>query len=417
LRADGNEPRFVGGCVRDSVVKRPVRDIDIAVQDQPDRVMAMLEAAGLHVIPTGLAHGTVTAIADGRHFEITTLRRDVETDGRHARIAYTSSWYEDAARRDLTMNALFADSQGRIYDFFDGLQDLGHGMVRFVGIPTERIKEDVLRLLRYFRFYAHYGKPPPDPAALAACRIMAPELPKLSGERVGAELLKLMEAHDPAGVLLLMEGTHVLQHLLPDMHQFGRLRVLTWLETTALPPHPEWRPDPIRRLAASLNSDAEAAARVAGRLRLSNADTDRLIALAAPQEAVSPDLDEKARRRLLHRLGADRFRDLVLLAWAGRKAEQARAIPGESQAWARLVAEADAWQPVEFPLKGRDVLDLGVKPGKAVGRLLAEIEAWWEAEDYRPGREACLAKLAELPLTLPASPGPSLSHKERGSTD
>ena len=404
LRSDGNEPRFVGGCVRDAVLKRPIKDVDIAVQDQPERVMAMLRDAGLRVVQTGLDHGTITAIVEDRHYEITTLRRDVETDGRRARIAYTNSWFEDASRRDLTINALFADADGQIYDFFDGLQDLGHGMIRFVGNPTERITEDVLRLLRFFRFYAHYGRPPMDPLALAACRVLAPELPKLSGERVNAELQKLMQSHDPAGVLLIMEGAHILQHLLPELGDFGRLRVLTWLETSALPPHTVWQPDPIRRLAATLKTDAAGANRVAQRLRLSNTDADRLIALAAPEASITPDLEEKPRRQLLHKLGADRFRDLTLLAWAGRKARQARAIPGESQAWAALVQHADEWQPVAFPLKGRDVLAMGLKPGKTVGRLLEKVEEWWREEDFRPGRDACLAKLTELagPSTPPS---------------
>lgn len=395
LTAEGAEVRFVGGCVRDSVLRRPVRDIDIATHDPPERVMALLAKAGITVIPTGIAHGTVTAVVDKEHFEITTLRRDVETFGRHARVAFTDDWSADAARRDFTMNAMFADGQGNIYDPFDGLADLGAGLVRFVGDPIRRIEEDVLRLLRYFRFHAHYGRPPMDQAALAACRRMAPKLATLSGERVAGEMVRLMAAPDPTAVLLVMHGARILEHLLPEAKAFGRLRVLTWLESRALA-RPGVAPDPIRRLATVLETDADGAAAVAGRLRLSNSETERLAAIARPAVEITPEMQPKAARRALYRVGADAFRDLTLTAWADSRSRSERVKAEETARWTALLDEADAWRPVAPPVRGQDCLDLGLARGPAVGTLLAKVEHWWEDQDFRPGRDECLAEMRRL---------------------
>lgn len=395
LTAEGAEVRFVGGCVRDAVLKRPIKDIDIATHDPPEQVMLLLEKAGLRAIPTGVEHGTVTAVADGKHFEITTLRCDVETFGRKARVEFTDDWAEDAARRDLTINALFADPDGRIYDPFDGLQDLGAGRVRFVGDPMQRIEEDVLRLLRFFRFYAHYGRPPPDAAALAACRAMAPRLPQLSGERVCGEFVKLLQATDPASVLLLMQGERVLEHVLPEAVDFGRLRVVCFLETRGLV-LPSVRPDPLRRLAALLPANALTAADLADRLRMSAKQRERLVGMAAPARWPVPEWDRRERRRVLRRVGADLFRDQVLLSWAGRKALAPHGKPDETRAWTAMIEEADAWQPVEPPLKGRDLMALGVPHGPRIGEILSSVEAWWEENDYRPDRNEALAKAREM---------------------
>ncbi|KAF0137295.1 MAG: poly(A) polymerase [Rhodospirillaceae bacterium] len=230
LTAEGGEVRFVGGCVRDALLQRSVNDIDLATPERPELVLARLAQASLRALPTGLAHGTVTALVDGQTFEITTLRRDVACDGRRAVVAYTDNWAEDAARRDFTINALSADPAGSVYDPFDGLPDLHHGRVRFVGSPRTRIEEDVLRLLRYFRFHGWYGRPPPDREALAACRALAPRLATLSAERVRDELWKILLVPDPASMLLLMQGERVLAHVLPEAGAFGCLRLLAWFE-------------------------------------------------------------------------------------------------------------------------------------------------------------------------------------------
>jgi poly(A) polymerase len=395
LTANGTEVRFVGGCVRDALLHRPIHDIDIATPDPPEEVMALLEKAGIKAIPTGIAHGTVTAVIEKAHFEITTLRRDIETFGRHARVAFTNDWTKDAARRDFTINAIFCRPDGMIFDPFGGLADLGAGRVRFVGHAIQRIEEDVLRLLRYFRFYAHYGTPPADIDALAACRSEAHKLETLSGERICSEVMKLLQAPDPASVLLLMQGHQILPHLLPEAQDFGRLRVLTFLEMRGLV-RPGLGPDALRRLAALLNADAEDASRVAQRLKLSNSQTERLIALSAPQELPDAAMDERQTRRLLHHIGAACFSDLALLAWARRKATGDRMPAGESERWIALLDHADAWRPMQLPVQGQDLIDLGIPPGRRIGDLLADMERWWEDGDFRASRDEALSRLRRL---------------------
>jgi poly(A) polymerase len=393
LTAAGQEVRFVGGCVRDAVAKRPVEDVDLATADSPETVMELLQAAGIKVVPTGLAHGTVTAVVGGRTFEITTLRVDVETFGRRARVAFTGDWVADAKRRDFTINALSCTPGGRVYDPFDGLSDLAHGRIRFVGRARERIEEDVLRLLRFFRFYATYGRPPPDKDALAACRALAHRLPELSGERVREELFRILLAPDPAGAMLLMRGERVLPHALPEAGDVGVLRAISWLAARALPADTV-APDPIRRLAALLDGDSETAERVADRLKLSNRERVRLVALMEPL-ALGPGADAAARERLLRRLGSGLFRDAVLLAWA-RELALAPHMPAErTQGWRDLLAAAGE-APKLFPLKGRDALALGIAPGPRVGALLAAVEGWWEDGGCTADRQACLEKLRAL---------------------
>ncbi|OAN55312.1 tRNA nucleotidyltransferase [Paramagnetospirillum marisnigri] len=396
LMADGAEVRFVGGCVRDSVLKRPIKDIDIATPDPPQRVLALLDEAHIHAIPTGIDHGTVTAVIGKAHFEITTLRRDVESFGRKARVEYTDDWLVDASRRDFTMNALSADPQGRIYDPFDGLADLGAGRVQFVGDPAERIREDALRLLRFFRFHAHYGRRTDlDSRALAACRKLAPLLDTLSGERVAGEILRLLQADDPATVLLPMHSLGILGHILPAARNFGRLRVLSWLESRGLV-RDDIHVDAIRRLAAMLDTDRAGAEAVGERLKLSGLQTRRLMAMAQPRVRVSHDMEGREIRRALRKLGGDEVRDLTLLAWAAKRSLDARTSPAESAAWTILLDMAKSWVPVELPVKGRDLLALGVAHGPEIGRRLAELESWWEDQDYLPDREECLEKLREM---------------------
>jgi poly(A) polymerase len=382
LTARGETVRFVGGCVRDALLAKPVGDIDIATPDPPGTVIALIEAAGLKAVPTGVAHGTVTAVAGGRPFEVTTLRRDVETDGRHARVAFIDDWVEDAARRDFTFNAMFLDLDGTLYDPFAGRADLEAGRVRFVGSASRRIEEDVLRLLRYFRFFAWYGRPPADTEALAACRELAPRLEGLSGERVQRELFKLLGAPDPLPALALMAENGVTEHVLPGPRE-------NWARTLAALVGRErarGESEPVRRLAAMVAGDTEALAR---RLRLSRADAERLAGLAAPPLEVDAAMDRRASRRALYRFGADRFRDLVLLAWA-------EAGGGADGAFETLLATAEAWRPVSLPVHGRDVLALGVTKGPRVGELLRRVEAWWEAGDYRATRDEALAYLAQI---------------------
>lgn len=397
LTAEGTEVRFIGGCVRDSILKRDVADIDIATPDRPERVVALLQRAGIQAIPTGIDHGTVTAVAGQRHFEVTTLRIDVETDGRRAKVAYTDDWVADAARRDFTINTFSCRPDGDLFDPFEALGDLAHGRVRFVGNPTQRIDEDVLRILRFFRFQAYYGRPPASAEALAACRLRASRLDSLSGERIRNEMLRILLAPDPAETLLLMRGVRVLEQVLPEVGErachIGRLRMLVWLETRALCME-TIKPDAMRRLAAVLDTDAEGAALLADRLRLSNKQKDRLLTLAAPGVDILPGLEENDLRRWLHRLGADTVSDLALIGWAAERDIEARQPATRTAAWRGIIEAADAWRPVSFPLSGRDALAHGLAPGPAVGAALKQVEDWWEKGGCRADREACLARLA-----------------------
>jgi poly(A) polymerase len=364
--------------VRDALLRRAVKDIDIATPDRPEEVIRLLERAGIKVVPTGIDHGTVTAVIGHDHFEVTSLRRDVETFGRHARVAFVDDWQADAARRDLTINAIFCAPDGVLFDPFGGRGDLAAGRIRFVGDAALRISEDYLRLLRFFRFFAHLGKPPPDAEALAACAQLAPNLRTLSGERLCGETLKLLAAPDPLPALALMIEHGVLPWLLPEARGLDRLQRLIALEDR------RGERDSIRRLAALV---AEHPLVVAERLRLSNAQRGRLAALCEPPLVVDVALDPQARRRALHRYGRDLVRDLALLAWAAGEA------PPADAAWRALLAEIDAWQDVAFPIAGRDVVALGVARGKAVGSLLAAVEAWWQDGDYSADRAACLREL------------------------
>ncbi len=376
LQAGGAEIRFVGGCVRDALHGRPVADIDFATDAAPERVMELLLDAGHKAVQTGIAHGTVTAVVDGKPFEITTLRRDVETDGRHATVAFTDDWIVDAARRDFTFNAMSLEPDGLLHDPFRGRADLKAGRVRFVGQARDRIAEDFLRLLRFFRFLAYFGRGSPDPDALEACRALAPGIARLSAERVRAELLKLLAAPDPAPSVALMRDTGVLAHFLPEATAIFRLTRLVEVESTV----DGLAVDPLRRLVALLRADAGGRRDLCSRLRLSNAERDCVQSMTV--ESLS--LDSASHRHAIHRLGATAFRDLALLGWAQS---------GDDAGWPALLGFADAWTPKTFPLSGADVLRAGVPRGPAVGVILETIETWWIDDDFTATRNACLARL------------------------
>jgi len=378
LSEGGVQARFVGGSVRDALLDRPIGDIDIATPAPPEQVIEILEKNGIKVVPTGLAHGTVTAVVTPRHFEITTLRRDVETYGRRARVAFDADWAADAARRDFTINAIFLAPDGTIDDPVGGLRDLRAGRVRFVGDPATRIAEDVLRILRYYRFEARFGTGIGDLQARAACRDAAHLLPTLSGERVAQELERLLETPEPTKVLQMMREDGVLAVVLPEASRLDRLRRLIGIdpETGAL-----------LRLAALIEVDAEGAVAVARRLRFSNAWRDRLCGLSRPWP-VDQAGDTKEQRRTLYRLGVERYREVALLMAAQGEVSPSRA--------AELLEIARAWTPPLFPVTGRDVTALGVPRGEQVGRLLAAVHDWWEKGDFNADHAACLAHLRKL---------------------
>ncbi len=383
LSAGGVEARFVGGSVRDALLGKRIGDIDIATPASPDRVVELLEKAGIKVVPTGLAHGTVTAIVLPRHFEITTLRRDVETYGRRARVAFDADWAADAARRDFTINAIFLAPDGTLHDPVGGLADLRVHRVRFVGDPPTRIAEDVLRLLRYYRFEARFGTGTGDAEARAACRAAAHLLPSLSAERVSQELVKLLETPDPIAVLRMMQKDGVLAVVLPEARRLDRLRQLIAFE-------PEI--DPLRRVASLIEVDGEGAVALAARLRFPNAWRDRLHGLSPPRP-LDPQADARSQRRAIYRLGVERYRDLVTLSAAQGEMSRSR--------FAELLDLAGNWTPPVFPLSGRDVAALGILPGERVGRLLAAVRDWWEADDFTADRAACLVYLREIAIGAP----------------
>jgi poly(A) polymerase len=384
LAAGGAEARFVGGCVRDAWLGRPFQDIDIATDAAPERVMDLLTAAGLKAVPTGIDHGTVTAVSGGKPFEITTLRRDVETDGRHAVVAFTADWREDAARRDFTFNALSAEPDGTLHDYFGGLSDLAAGRVRFVGEARTRIAEDVLRALRFFRFHAHYGTGAPDAEGLAACAAAAPLLPGLSGERVRAEILRLLQAPDPVPVWRTMADAGVLAPLLPEADDRPRLERLVALDRALGDPS-----SPLLRLAALLPGDRIVAEAVADRLKLSNAERTGLAAYAAPPVVLGAALPRAARRVALHRLDDGALAAGLLRLDAATRGDVPAAVVAEA------LAALPADTPPPFPLAGRDLLALGLAPGPAVGAVLKVVEEWWIGGGFEAGRADCLAEAGQ----------------------
>lgn len=362
LGAGSGETRFVGGSVRDTLLAVDVSDIDLATRLAPEEVMRRLEAGAIRAIPTGLAHGTVTAVLAGRPVEVTTLRRDVATDGRRATIAYTGDWREDAARRDFTINALSADpASGEIFDYFGGLDDLEARRVRFIGDPLTRIAEDHLRILRFFRFHARFGRGDPDAAGLAACAARANDLMALSRERIADELLKLLGLADPAPTVALMIPHGILKPVLPEIAEADRLVALIESERAA-----RIAPAAIRRLAALLPPDPQVAASVAARLRLSKVQTRRLVS-AASADLDSPEL-------LAYEIGSAEAIDRLLL--------QGRTDP--------FVAALEGWSRPQLPVGGGDLIAMGLPQGPIVARTLKSIERAWARAGF-PGEEAARA--------------------------
>lgn len=366
LDAGGGATRFVGGSVRDTLLGIPVSDVDLATRLAPSEVMERLQESGIKAVPTGLAHGTVTAVIGGSPVEVTTLRRDVEAKVRHAKIAYTSDWREDAARRDFTINALYADPvSGDIHDYFGGREDLAARRVRFIGDPLTRIAEDHLRILRFFRFHARFGSNPPDAAALDACTARANDLMALSRERIADELLKILALPDPSATIALMIDKGVLKPVLPEITGADLLRELIGRESAA-----GITPAPIRRLAALLPPEPATAEAVAARLRLSNKAAKRLASAARRDvtSAASP-------AGLAYEIGRDEAVDRMLLTGAA---------PTE-------VAALQGWERPAFPLRGRDLLEMGLAAGPEVARVLQATERRWIEAGFSADRDHVLA--------------------------
>jgi poly(A) polymerase len=383
----GGSPRFVGGCVRDALLGRKIKEVDIATVLKPDAIIAAANTAGLKPVPTGIEHGTVTVVADHIGVEVTTLRRDVETFGRRATVAFTDDWQADASRRDLTMNALSADMSGTVYDYFNGAADLKAGRVRFVGRPEDRMAEDYLRILRFFRFHADYAAGDFDAPAIAAAAALKDHLRSLSGERLRQETLKLMTARRAVETWRAMLLAGIAGAYLPQATGMNRLIKLIDLEHTLRVP-----PDPIRRLAALAITGT--GADMAAILKLSNAARDRLLAMTAARPIFATG-DASLVRRQVYGLGNAVALDLLLVDWAA-------GLPRESMEidWQRAYEVVRDWPRPDFPLTGGDAKGLGIEPGPAIGGLMRAVEEWWIAGDFAADRARCLAELKHRVETM-----------------
>jgi poly(A) polymerase len=391
LNADGGEVRVVGGAVRNSLLGLPAGDVDLATTWHPGEVAERAKGAGIKVVPTGIDHGTVTLVIDGIPHEVTTLRRDVATDGRRAEVAFGTDWKADAERRDFTINALYADAKGEIFDHVGGLPDIESRTLRFIGSAAERVAEDYLRILRFFRFFAHYGQGRPDAEGLKACAQARAKLATLSAERVWGEMKKLLAAEDPGRALLWMRQAGVLGEVLPETEKWGIDAIPGLIAAEKIF---AWTPEPLLRLAAVVPPDVERLETMAVRLRLSKAE-GAFLARFAEAPAIAATLADTALDRELYRQGSEGIigRLKLSLALARRKSETDPAFLAETAAFQRLLARAEKWQRPVFPLNGADVLKAGVPAGPRVGELLTELENFWIDRNFNVDRATLVARL------------------------
>lgn len=391
IQKAGGKARIVGGAVRDALMERPVGDVDFACDLEPAAVIKALEQEGIKVVPTGIEHGTVTAVIDHRGYEITTLRRDMKTDGRHAEVVFTTDWSSDALRRDFTFNALYLDDEYRVIDYVGGLEDLKQRRIRFIGDPQARIREDVLRILRAFRFMACLEGSKIDPDSLVACCHLASSMRKLSAERVWHEIKRLLAAARPTETCRLMIEKGIFGVLLPAVRHVDRLELL--LETEkSLTPEREFhaaRVDPVarralRRLAALW--EGQPASKASQALRLSKAESALFADLVSGIFPAGSPLSSFALRQSLYEHGAETIQEAFFLY-----ASQTRQV--EPKLWQEVLE----WKNPVFPLQGKDLISLGYKAGPALGEILGQIEHWWRMRDFVPSREECIKELEKYP--------------------
>ena len=371
LAVAGHEARIVGGAVRNALMDLPVKDIDIATTATPPETIAAAAKAGLMTFETGIAHGTITIVVNHIPFEVTTLRRDEETDGRRATVAFTSDWAQDASRRDFTINALYCAGDGTLYDPLGGYDDLVHRRVRFIGKPEDRIREDYLRILRFFRFTAAYANGEPGAAGLAACVALKNGIAQLSGERRRVELLRILAMSNAPAMTATMQASGILALVLGTMGNAELLARVANLEKAG-----NSQPDTILRLGAIGLGKPGDALQLRSSLKLPSADYERLARMALPDRAFDPTSKELDAKAFLYRHGPQAFRDGVMLAWARTEAE-----PADTN-WLGRLTLTQRWQAPELPVRGADVLALGVPAGPQVGRILSDFEDWWIAADF-----------------------------------
>jgi tRNA nucleotidyltransferase/poly(A) polymerase len=384
LDRDGEEARAVGGAVRNALIGMPVHEIDVATTALPQEVVRRVQTAGFKAVPTGIEHGTVTVVIDKHPFEVTTLRKDVETDGRHAKVAFGRDWRIDAERRDFTINALSVTRDGIVYDYTCGLDDLAARRVRFIGDPRKRIEEDYLRILRFFRFHAAYGLGgPPDAGGLAACIVGREGLAQLSRERLRMEMMKLLIAPHALATLIVMTDTGLLLRILGGVTYLASFENVVKVEAAI-----GVAPDPVQRLGALGVMVAEDAHRLYERLRLTNSEVGRLTSMAEGWRRISPKIGEQGARALIYRLGARAFTDHALLGWARSEAG------AHDKAWLGLSTLPQRWSAPVFPLKSDDFTKRGVAKGPALGMALRAAEAAWVAAGF-PADKAALDGIAD----------------------
>ena len=382
LNGDGEEARVVGGAVRNALLRIPIGDIDIATTAVPPEVIRRAKAAGIKSVPTGIEHGTVTLVADGRPFEVTTLREDTETFGRKAKVAFGRDWVADAQRRDFTINGLSVNADGVVHDHVGGLDDIAARRVRFIGDPNQRIAEDYLRILRFFRFHAAHGAGEPDRAGYLACIGGRAGLATLSAERMRMEMLKLMVAEGVIGATTAMADGGLLLPILGGVTYTGPLAAMVLVERQlGLPPNA------IRRLGALAVSVTDDARRLGTRLRLTNAETKTLDSMGHRWWRLA-GMDEATARRRLYRLGEERYRDRLMLAWARAGAE------ADTESWRELAPLPERWRAPKFPLKAADFIARGIAEGPGLGHVLALAEDAWLAAEF-PLDEATLKTIAD----------------------
>ncbi|MGE0285159.1 MAG: CCA tRNA nucleotidyltransferase [Bradyrhizobium sp.] len=378
LDGDGEEARVIGGAVRNALLDLPVADVDIATTARPEEVIRRAEAAGVKSVPTGIEHGTVTLVLDKHPFEVTTLREDTETFGRKAKVAFGRDWMRDAERRDFTINGLSVDAAGVVHDYVGGLADIAERRVRFIGNPAERIAEDYLRILRFFRIHAAYGVGEPDRAGYLACIGGRAGLANLSAERIRIEMLKLMVAPGASASIAGMAECGILQQIVGGVAYAGPLAAMIGVERIL-----ELPADAMRRLGALAVAVTEDAARVASRLRLSNAEARALDSMADGWWRLA-GMDEASAKRFLYRLGAEAYRDRLLLAWA-------RAGGADTGDWRQMAGLPQRWTAPKFPLKAADFIARGIAEGPALGHVLGIAEDAWLAAGFPLAPDAVAA--------------------------
>lgn len=391
LNRDGGEVRVVGGAVRNTLLGTKVSDVDLATTHLPEETVRLAKEAGFKPVPTGIEHGTITVVVQGQPFEVTTLRKDIETNGRHAKVAFGTDWKTDAERRDFTINALYATADGDVIDYVGGLADIETKTLRFIGDAEERIREDYLRILRFFRFFAWYGSGRPEADGLRASARLKDGLNQLSAERVWSELKKLLSAPDPSRAMLWMRQSGVLSAILPESEKWGIDAIHGLVRAEA---DLDWQVDALLRLESIVPPDAARMAELGKRLKMSNAERARLEAWARA-DAIKSETSEQALKKLIYRGSSQAVADRIRLAYASARQEAAASDEAMIRAggYSRLLDAVEKYEPLVFPVTGGDLLSLGVEKGPGLGEALRDLETLWIDSGFSLDREALLDKL------------------------